>query len=523
MIVEPRRPDAAEARAHARSGAASRSSARARRRSTRAEDREQFNALCERLGIPQPDGGDRDRRPTTRSRSRPRIGYPVLVRPSYVLGGRAMEIVYDDTDLRRAMGELARTGIARARRRPVGRAAGAHRPLPRRRGRGRRRRAARPHRRGARSAGSWSTSRKRACTPATPRARSRRRRSRPRSLQTIEQHTRALADALEVVGLLNVQYAVQGRAGLRHRGEPAREPHGAVREQGDRRAARQDRGAASMVGATFDELRAEGLLRPPADGGHVAVKEAVLPFNRFPEVDTMLGPGDALDRRGHGHRPHVRHGVREEPGRRGQHAARARARSSSRSPTATRSRARRGAALRRARLRDRGDRRHRRRCSRSNGIPVDTVVAKVGEDGRRRRGRSHLVGQGRPRGQHAARPRPARRRHAHPPGGDRRTASRASRRSPPRSRPRPGIAEEARARRPRCARCRSTTATASCGSRCEREHEAAPVAARRASTSRVDARAGHACRTRSSPRRARSGTAPRSRRCAIRAGSARSR
>jgi len=45
-----------------------------------------------------------------------------------------------------------------------------------------------------------------------------------------------------------------------------------------------------MVGATLAELRAEGLLRPPSDGGHISVKEAVLPFNRFPDVDTVLGP-----------------------------------------------------------------------------------------------------------------------------------------------------------------------------------------------------------------------------------------
>jgi carbamoyl-phosphate synthase large subunit len=45
-----------------------------------------------------------------------------------------------------------------------------------------------------------------------------------------------------------------------------------------------------MVGATLAELREEGLLRPPAEGGHVAVKEAVLPFKRFPDVDTVLGP-----------------------------------------------------------------------------------------------------------------------------------------------------------------------------------------------------------------------------------------
>ncbi len=48
--------------------------------------------------------------------------------------------------------------------------------------------------------------------------------------------------------------------------------------------------ARAIVGATFDDLRAEGLLSPPAEGGHVSVKEAVLPFNRFPEVDTVLGP-----------------------------------------------------------------------------------------------------------------------------------------------------------------------------------------------------------------------------------------
>src|SRR5947208_14518609 len=45
-----------------------------------------------------------------------------------------------------------------------------------------------------------------------------------------------------------------------------------------------------MLGATLDELRTEGLLRPPVEGGHVSVKEAVLPFNRFPDVDTLLGP-----------------------------------------------------------------------------------------------------------------------------------------------------------------------------------------------------------------------------------------
>ena len=64
----------------------------------------------------------------------------------------------------------------------------------------------------------------------------------PRSSPRIETHTRALADALDVRGLLNVQYAVKDGERLRDRGQPARQPHGAVREQGHRRAAGQGRG-----------------------------------------------------------------------------------------------------------------------------------------------------------------------------------------------------------------------------------------------------------------------------------------
>ena len=45
-----------------------------------------------------------------------------------------------------------------------------------------------------------------------------------------------------------------------------------------------------LAGATLDDLRGEGLLRPAVTGGHVSVKEAVLPFNRFPDADTLLGP-----------------------------------------------------------------------------------------------------------------------------------------------------------------------------------------------------------------------------------------
>src|SRR5262249_36624218 len=74
-----------------------------------AEDREQFNALCTRLGIPQPEGGTAAAPADARAVAG-RIGYPVLVRPSYVLGGRAMQIVYDADALDAAMAELAGTG-----------------------------------------------------------------------------------------------------------------------------------------------------------------------------------------------------------------------------------------------------------------------------------------------------------------------------------------------------------------------------------------------------------------------------
>src|SRR5205085_325341 len=71
-----------------------------------AEDRERFNALCERLGIPQPPGGVATGVDGAVAVAN-RVEYPVLVRPSYVLGGRAMEIVYDDAGLRAAMAALA--------------------------------------------------------------------------------------------------------------------------------------------------------------------------------------------------------------------------------------------------------------------------------------------------------------------------------------------------------------------------------------------------------------------------------
>ena len=252
-----------------------------------AEDRERFNVLCADLGVPQPPGGIAADPAAARAVAA-RIGYPVLVRPSYVLGGRAMRIVYDDDSLDEAMAELAATGS-------LGREGGLS--------------AERPalidrfledavevdvdavrdttgevliggilehiEQAGVHSGDS-------ACAippPTLPAA----------VLTVIERHTRALADALDVRGLLNVQYAVKDHdvRVLEANPRASRTVPFVSKATGVPLA---KIAARVVVGATFADLTAEGLARPILGLGHVAVKEAVLPFDRFPELDTILGP-----------------------------------------------------------------------------------------------------------------------------------------------------------------------------------------------------------------------------------------
>ena len=252
-----------------------------------AEDREQFNALCDRLGIPQPDGGTAVDVAGAR-RIAAGVGYPVLVRPSYVLGGHAMQIVYDEAALEAAMAELVGAGS-------LGREGGLSAERP-----------ALVDRfledaievdvdalRDAtgdfvvggvmehiEEAGVHSGDSACAIPPQTLSA---------ETIATIEQHTHALADALDVRGLLNVQYAVKdGHVFVIEANPRASRTVPFVSKATGVPLAKA--AARVMAGATLAELRAEGLLCPPADAGHVAVKEAVLPFNRFPTVDTVLGP-----------------------------------------------------------------------------------------------------------------------------------------------------------------------------------------------------------------------------------------
>jgi carbamoyl-phosphate synthase large subunit len=108
-------------------------------------------------------------------------------------------------------------------------------------------------------------------------------------VDVIENHTRAIAEALDVRGLLNVQYAVQqGNVYVIEANPRASRTVPFVAKATGVPLAKA--AARVMVGATLEQLCAEGLLRPPVPGTHVSVKEAVLPFNRFPDVDTVLGP-----------------------------------------------------------------------------------------------------------------------------------------------------------------------------------------------------------------------------------------
>ena len=252
-----------------------------------AEDRERWNALCAQLEISQPPGGtatDVEEAVAICDR----IGYPALVRPSYVLGGRAMTIVYDDDALRAAMKELAVSGS-------LGREGGlsADRPVLIDRFL---EDATEVDIDSIRDAtGDWLLggimehveeagvhSGDSACAIPPPNLTAE-------TIAVIEDYTRRIADALSVVGLLNVQFAVkQGEVFVLEANPRASRTVPFVAKATGVPLAKI--AARVMAGATLVELRAAGLLPRPHREGHVAVKEAVLPFQRFPDVDTVLGP-----------------------------------------------------------------------------------------------------------------------------------------------------------------------------------------------------------------------------------------
>ena len=238
-----------------------------------AEDRDFFQALVTKLGIRQPENGTAtkiDQAVVVANR----LGYPVLVRPSFVLGGRGMAIVHDEEQLRRYMVEAVivsedrpvlidrflndaievdvdcisdgETSVIGAIMEHVERA-------------------------GVHSGDS-------ACVipPVT---------LSPKVVDQIRQYTLALARELKVIGLMNVQYAVQGDVVYILEVNP--------------RASRTVPFVSKAVGVPLAKLAALVMsgqklkdlgftkeIRPR----HYAVKEAVLPFVRFPGCDIVLGP-----------------------------------------------------------------------------------------------------------------------------------------------------------------------------------------------------------------------------------------
>jgi carbamoyl-phosphate synthase large subunit len=250
-----------------------------------AEDRERFSVLCSRIGVVQPPHG------TARSVAEAvevvdTIGLPALVRPSYVLGGRAMRIIYTVDELSEYLHELY--GAV-----PGGEVDLGNAPLLIDR-----------FLEGAvevdvdavfdgselylggimehvEEAGVHSGDS--ACVVPPPTLSDAARR-------LIEDWTKRLAEALEVRGLLNIQFAVRDDAVFVLEANPraSRTVPFISKATGVPLAKIATR---VMLGSSLNELRAEGLLpRETPRVGYFAVKEAVLPWNRFPGEDTILGP-----------------------------------------------------------------------------------------------------------------------------------------------------------------------------------------------------------------------------------------
>jgi carbamoyl-phosphate synthase large subunit len=250
-----------------------------------AEDRERFSALCSKLGILQPAHGTA-RTVAEAMEVADRIGFPALVRPSYVLGGRAMRIVYSVEDLSTYLDDLrarSDSGEADLSESPllidrfleaaievdvdavfdgddiyIGgimehvEEAGVH-------------------------------SGDSACVVPPPTL-------SPEVIERVMADTLTLARGLKVVGLLNIQFAVRGSDVYVLEANPraSRTVPFISKATGVPLAKVATR---VMMGEKLSDLRALGVVpQEPVQLNYSAVKEAVLPWSRFPGEDTLLGP-----------------------------------------------------------------------------------------------------------------------------------------------------------------------------------------------------------------------------------------
>jgi carbamoyl-phosphate synthase large subunit len=245
-----------------------------------AEDRGRFGSLLERLQIPHAPFGTASSEQDALEIAH-RIGYPVLVRPSYVLGGRAMEIVYDDDMLRLYIATATRAApdhpvlvdkfVEDATEVDVDAIYDGSELLVG---------GVLEH---IEEAGIHSGDSACVIPPHN---------LTPEQTDTVIEYTRRIADALGVRGLINVQYALRGGVAYVLEANPraSRTVPFCSKAIGVPLA---KVAAWVMAGHTLAKLREQGrLTRAPAmsELPFTAVKEAVLPFARFPGVDTLLGP-----------------------------------------------------------------------------------------------------------------------------------------------------------------------------------------------------------------------------------------
>ena len=135
-------------------------------------------------------------------------------------------------------------------------------------------------------------------------------------VERLKEQTQALAKALRVRGLMNVQYAIKDDEIYVIEVNPRAQPHRAVRRQGDRRAVGEDRGQGD---GRQDARRARRRPSSPTAEAHQR-EGSRLPVQQVPRRRRHPRPGDAQHRRGDGHRRDLRAGVRQEPAR-GRHDA----------------------------------------------------------------------------------------------------------------------------------------------------------------------------------------------------------
>ena len=237
-----------------------------------AEDRDRFRKIMAELGIPQPES-DMASNLGQALEIAGKIGYPLIVRPSYVLGGRAMEIVHDEEMLR----EYVAAAVEVSPQRPIlidkflanaieaeadAIADGTDAFVP----------AVMEH---IEFAGVHSGDSACVIPPV----------SIPhRHIETIEEYTRKIAIALNVVGLMNIQYAIANdRVYVLEANPRASRTVPLVSKVCNIPMARL--ATQVMLGKSLKDLNLRRLPIP-----HFGVKEAVFPFNMFPEVDPLLGP-----------------------------------------------------------------------------------------------------------------------------------------------------------------------------------------------------------------------------------------